>query len=151
LAGLAVVVPSFGCAGESAEVSGIEVSRVYVAKPTTGERTAMYFTVTNSGEAEEELLRVTTPAAGVAEIHRTVEDGGMMRMEPVSSVTIPAGASVRLEPGGYHVMLMELKDHLWSGDHVDATLHFRHMGEVAVRPKVVAYSELERLLDEPEG
>ena len=153
IAGLSLLVVMFGCAGDrgSVEAEGLEVSKAYVAEPATGERTAMYLTITNSGDADDELLDVTTPAAGVAEIHRTYDDDGMMRMEPVSSMTIPAGTSVHLAPGGYHVMLMELKEHLWAGDHVDVTLHFRHMGEVAVRPKVVAYSELETLLDTPQG
>ena len=142
-----VLIPGCGSDRGSAEAVGLEVSRVYVAEPATGERTALYFTITNTGDADDELLAVTTTAAGVAEIHRTVDDDGTMRMENVSSVTIPAGASVHMEPGGYHVMLMELKEHLWAGDHIDVTLRFRRLGEVAVRPKVVPYSELETLLD----
>ena len=149
LAALALIAALVSCAGEGeqAEAVGLEISRIYIAEPATGERTAMYLTIINSGDAEDELIAVSTPVAGIAEIHRTVDDDGTMRMEKVESVTIPAGATVRLAPGGYHVMLMELKDLLWAGDHVDATLHFRRMGEMAVRPKVVEYSDLESVLD----
>ncbi len=149
LAVLAPIAALGSCAGEGerAETVGMEISRIYVAEPATGERTAMYATITNNGDAEDELIAVSTPAAGIAEIHRTVDDSGTMRMEKVESVTVPAGATVRLAPGGYHVMLMDLKDLLWAGDHIDVTLHFRRMGEIAVRPKVVEYSDLETVLD----
>jgi copper(I)-binding protein len=153
LVGLGVLAALAACTAErdAAESVELAVSRAYVAEPVTGERTAMYLTIINSGDADDELLAVSTSVAETAEIHRTVDDGGVLRMEQVESVSIPAGGSTRMVPGGYHIMLLGLKQMLWSGDHVDATLSFRRLGQLRIRPKVVAYADLEELLetDEP--
>jgi copper(I)-binding protein len=113
-----------------------------------GERAAMYFTVQNGGDQDDQLLAITTTVAGAAEIHRTFQDGGMVRMEPVASLDVPAGGLLRLAPGGYHVMLLDLQEHLWAGDRFDATLHFRHAGEIAVRARVVELADIEEALAE---
>jgi copper(I)-binding protein len=144
---LLTVVGFAGCSAErGATESSLEISRAYVAEPVLGERAAMYFTVDNRGDADDELVAVSTPVAGVAEIHRTVSDGGMMRMERVESLEIPTGEQVRLAPGGYHIMLLELRDHIISGDAIDATLRFRRAGEVAVRARVLSLAEIEDVI-----
>ncbi|NIR46407.1 MAG: copper chaperone PCu(A)C [Gemmatimonadetes bacterium] len=127
--------------------ASIEITGVYVAEPVSGARTAMYFTVANHGETDDELLSVSTPVAGRAEIHHTYADGGMMRMEPVASLPVGAGEVVRLAPGGVHVMLLDLREPLWAGDRIEATLRFRTLGEVAVRARVVGYEEIEERLE----
>jgi copper(I)-binding protein len=141
---LLAVVGLAGCSAErGATESSLEISGVYVAEPVLGERAAMYLTVDNLGDADDELVAVSTPVAGVVEIHRTVSDGGMMRMERVESLEIPTGEQVRLAPGGYHIMLLELQDHIMPGDAIDATLRFHRAGEVAVRARVLSLAEIE--------
>lgn len=120
------------------------VSAAVVAEPVLGERAALYFVVSNRGAQDEELTAISTPAAERAEIHRTLDHGSLMVMEPVGSLIIPAGATVRLAPGGHHVMLLNLTRPLAAGDTVQATLHFRVAGELVVAARVVAYSELEK-------
>jgi copper(I)-binding protein len=68
------------------------------------------------------LVAVSSPVAGIAEIHEMKMDGGVMKMGPVPALDLPAGKSVELKPGGYHVMLMELKQQLKAGDTVPLTL-----------------------------
>jgi periplasmic copper chaperone A len=68
------------------------------------------------------LLEVSTPVAGVAEIHEMAMQGDMMRMRAVAALELPAGKAVELKPGGYHVMLMDLKQQLKAGDSVPLTL-----------------------------
>jgi copper(I)-binding protein len=68
------------------------------------------------------LVGVRTPAAGMAGIHRTTMDGGVMRMRPVEALELPAGKPVDLEPGGYHVMLMHVAHPLKEGQSVPLTL-----------------------------
>lgn len=68
------------------------------------------------------LLSVSTPVAGVAEIHEMTMQGDMMRMRAVPALELPAGKTVELKPGGYHVMLMDLKATLKAGDSVPLTL-----------------------------
>ena len=69
------------------------------------------------------LISVSTPAAGVAEIHEMKMDGSTMRMRALpAGLDLPAGKAVELKPGGYHLMLMDLKAPLKAGDTVDLTL-----------------------------
>ncbi len=71
------------------------------------------------------LVGFSSPVAGVAELHEMSMDGDVMRMRPVPSLPLPAGQVVALKPGGYHLMLMKLKQPLKAGDHVPLTLRFK--------------------------
>ena len=139
-----------GCTSErpQATTTDIEVSGVYVTEPAMGERAAMYLTVVNRTGTEDELIAVSTPVAEVAEMHKTVQQGGTVRMEPVTSLTLPANGELRFAPGGYHVMLLELQEVFAPGDWVDATLHFREAGEIAIRGEVLKYVDIEKALTE---
>ncbi|HRH89788.1 MAG TPA: copper chaperone PCu(A)C [Rubrivivax sp.] len=75
-----------------------------------------------SSAAGGRLVAVASPVAGVAEIHEMAMDGSVMRMRAVPALELPAGKTVELKPGGYHVMLMELKQELKAGDVVPVTL-----------------------------
>jgi hypothetical protein len=68
------------------------------------------------------LLSASSPAAGVVEIHEMKMENDIMKMRAVPSVAIPAGKGVELKPGGYHVMLMNLKAQVKEGDIVPITL-----------------------------
>lgn len=68
------------------------------------------------------LVSVATPLAGVAEIHEMKMDGSVMKMSAMPSLELPAGKAVELKPGGYHVMLMDLKQQVKDGDTVPLTL-----------------------------
>lgn len=73
-----------------------------------------------------QLVGVATPAAGIAEIHEMKMEGDVMRMRAVGKLDLPAGKVVELKPGGYHVMLMDLKAPLAAGTTVPLTLRFRN-------------------------
>ena len=68
------------------------------------------------------LVSVSSPVAGVVEIHEMKMEGDVMRMRAVSDLALPAGKAVALKPGGYHVMLLDLKQALKAGDTVPVTL-----------------------------
>ena len=68
------------------------------------------------------LVSVSSPVAGVVEIHEMKMEGDVMRMRAVSDLALPAGKPVALKPGGYHVMLLDLKQALKAGDTVPVTL-----------------------------
>jgi hypothetical protein len=68
------------------------------------------------------LVSAASPAAGIVEIHQMAMDGDVMTMRPVAGLDLPAGKMVELKPGGYHVMLMDLKRSLKAGDVVPVTL-----------------------------
>jgi hypothetical protein len=72
------------------------------------------------------LIGVSTPVAGVAEIHEMKMDGDVMRMRPLpKGLELPAGKAVQLKPGGYHLMLMDLKLPLQKDSTVPLTLTLR--------------------------
>jgi copper(I)-binding protein len=68
------------------------------------------------------LLSAASPVAGVVELHRMEMVGDVMKMRQIDGLDLPAGASVALKPGGYHVMLLELKHQVKEGEHVPLTL-----------------------------
>lgn len=68
------------------------------------------------------LVSASSPVAGVVEIHEMAMDGNVMKMRAVSGVDLPAGKAVELKPGGFHVMLMDLKQPLKEGETVPVTL-----------------------------
>ena len=78
-----------------------------------------------TAQAATRLVRVETPAAGVAEIHEMKMNGDVMQMRAVSGLELPAGTPVELKPGGYHVMLMGLKAPLVNGSSLPLTLVFQ--------------------------
>ncbi|WP_338414951.1 copper chaperone PCu(A)C [uncultured Sphaerotilus sp.] len=68
------------------------------------------------------LVEIRSSMAGVVELHEMAMDGDMMRMRAVSGLDLPAGKAVELKPGGYHVMLMDLRQPIKAGDTVPLTL-----------------------------
>lgn len=96
---------------------------------------AVYMTVENTSGTDDEIVAVAVPAsvAATAELHRTsMGEGGMMSMAPVASIPLPAGGRVALEPGGYHVMLLDLAEPLTVGADVPVTLSFARSAPVEV-------------------
>jgi periplasmic copper chaperone A len=71
------------------------------------------------------LVGVSSPAAGVAEVHEMRMEGDVMRMRAIPALELPVGKPVELKPGGYHLMLMELKAPLKPGTEVAVTLLLR--------------------------
>jgi copper(I)-binding protein len=68
------------------------------------------------------IVGATSPVAGITEIHEMTMDGGVMKMRAIPRLEIVAGKPVNLAPGGYHVMLMDLKQQLKKGDVVPLLL-----------------------------
>jgi hypothetical protein len=98
---------------------------------------AAYFTLTNHGSTGDVLLSVKTEVAEAAEMHESkVDANDVMRMSPLLRLDVPAGGSVRLEPGGKHVMLTGLKPGLANGDKVSLTLTFELSGPLTVEAEV---------------
>ena len=82
------------------------------------------------------LVAVSTPVAGVAEIHEMKMDSGVMKMRAVPGLDLPANQAVELKPGGYHLMLMDLKAPLTKDASVALTLTFKDAKGVESRQQV---------------
>lgn len=92
------------------------------------------------------LVEARTPVAGSAELHQMSMQDNRMMMSPVDSIALPAGKPVALASGGYHIMLMQLKQQMKEGSTVPLTLVFegkdkkRSQVEVQVPVKPLSYS-----------
>jgi copper(I)-binding protein len=100
-----------------------------------------YFVVRNDGNAADAIVTASTPAAARVEFHQTTLAGGMARMRPLREIGVPAGATVAIEPGGIHLMLVDLASGLSAGTRVPLTLVFRNAGKVEIELAVEARSQ----------
>ena len=92
-----------------------------------------YLTIENRGSAADRLIGGSADVAGNIQVHEMSMDGGVMKMRPMEKgLTIDPGKTVKLAPGGYHLMMMDLKSQLKQGDKVPVTLEFEKAGKVAV-------------------
>ncbi|HMS02519.1 MAG TPA: copper chaperone PCu(A)C, partial [Gemmatimonadaceae bacterium] len=100
-----------------AQATSVKVTDAWVREMAAGRTvTAVFLELTNAGAAERRLVRGATTAADTLELHEMKRDGGMMRMSPVPQISIPAGETVSLRPGGLHLMLFGAKRPLAAGD-----------------------------------
>jgi hypothetical protein len=103
------------------------------ATPSGAKVGAGYLKLTNTGATPDRLVGATAAAAGRVEIHEMSMDNGVMKMRPIKDgVELKPGATVELKSGGYHLMMMDLKQPLKQGDHVKGTLTFEKAGAVDV-------------------
>ena len=103
----------------------VEVKDAWVRTSVPGQRaTGAFMKITAKDGAK--LVAVSTPAAGVAEVHEMKMEGDIMKMRAVTGgLDLPAGKTVELKPGGYHVMLMDLKTALPKDSTIPLTLTFK--------------------------
>lgn len=110
-----------GVSATSALAADVEVKDAWVRGTVTGQKaTGAFLEITSKSGAT--LVGAASPVAGVSEIHEMKMDGGIMKMRAVERLQLPAGKPVQLAPGGYHVMLLNLKQPLKRGDSVALTL-----------------------------
>jgi periplasmic copper chaperone A len=92
-----------------------------------------FLTITNAGPEDDTLIAAVSDIAGTMQVHEMVMDGDVMKMrELAGGLVIPAGGTVELKPGGYHLMFMDLKGALVEGETVKVTLTFANAGTVDV-------------------
>jgi copper(I)-binding protein len=153
-----------GSAGAGSAGAGtIEISGAWArTSPMVAGAGAAYMVIKNTGSEADVLVSASSPAAKTTEVHETYKveespaasmdggmaspaasmDGGMgsggamMGMRRIESLEIPAGGTVELKPGSYHVMLIELVAPLKAGEKIDITLTFEKAGEIKVTAEV---------------
>jgi copper(I)-binding protein len=117
---LSLVIAMVLVAGVQAQT--VEVKNAWVRATVQGQKaTGAFMQIT--APAASTLVSVSTPVAGVAEVHEMKMDGDVMRMRPLTKgLELPAGKAVQLKPGGYHLMLMDLKLPLQKDTTIPVTL-----------------------------
>ncbi len=113
-------------------VSGIKIENGYVRPAAKGMMSAAYFKISNFSFEPDTLYAVRAEFAKMAQLHESFRKNGMVGMKEIGFVVIPAKGSVVFKPGGYHVMLMDVKEDLKTGIKVKFSLVFKHAGEVEV-------------------
>jgi copper(I)-binding protein len=137
---LVLAVAACSSGGSSASPGAITVTDAWArTSPSVAMAGAAYLTITNGTGSDDALLSVSTPAATNPELHETMAMGsGMTGMQPVARIAVPAGKTVKLEPGGFHIMLIGLTGELKAGSTIELTLKFEKAGEVKVTAEVRA-------------
>ena len=129
---LVLVLLLSACAAPTAE--NVEVKDAWTRPATRGGNGAVYFTIRSS--AAEELVGVSSDVAEAVEMHESKMSGDVMEMRQVQAVPLGAGEEMIFEPGGLHVMLVNLRQDLNAGDEIDITLHFKNYHDIPLRVPV---------------
>jgi len=102
----------------------VEVKDAWARSTVPGQHgTGAFMSITSSTPAR--LVGASSPVAGVVEVHEMKMEGDIMKMRAVPVLDLPAGKTVQLKPGGFHVMLMDLKQPLPKDSKVPLTLRFK--------------------------
>ena len=125
------------------QLKSLSIDHPYTRATPPGARSGgAFFVISNASSTPDKLISVTSPAAGSTEIHQMAMDGGVMKMRAVSALEVPPGGKLELKPGGYHVMLLDLKQPLKVGDTVPLTLTFQNAGSIAITVDVEAMGSM---------
>ncbi len=105
--------------------------------PPGAQATAAFMVLRNEADKDTALVKVENPLSKLTELHNHINDGGVMKMRPVKSIEIKAKGEAALKPGGYHVMMIELKAPMKEGDTVPLTLQFADGSTKRVEAKIM--------------
>ena len=134
LAALAITLFTASARAEDVKAGDLVISQAWSRATPSGAKIAGgYLTIENKGSAPDRLVSVAGDVAARAELHEMAMDNGVMKMRPLDKgLTIEPGKTVKFAPGGYHLMLMDIKQPLKQGDKVPVTLEFEKAGKVTV-------------------
>lgn len=121
---VAAVLAFAASAAARSKSAAVEVLQPWSRPAVAGATGVGYMTLVNHGRSAVDLVGIESPLARKAEVHRSSMEGGVMRMTPAPSVTIPPGGTLRFAPGGYHLMFVGLSKNLTPGERLPATLTF---------------------------
>lgn len=145
LAGVAVVGVMLGSSAAVAQ-SKVEVTNAWARASAPAQKVgAIYMDVRSATSAR--LVSAASPVAAKVEIHNMKMENNVMKMYPVEAIDLPAGQSVKLAPGGYHVMLIDLKRDLVKGDTVPVTLTVEQSNKT--RQTIEVKAEVRDITGEP--
>jgi protein SCO1/2 len=133
------VTAAFTVSPDKPEADVVAIMNAWVREAHAKARVnAGYMTLVNVGAEDVTLVKVESDAFDNVEVHEMVTVEGMMEMNEVTDMVIPAKGQIHFEPGGKHLMLMGPKQHLATGEKVDMTLTFKSGKQQTVSVKVAA-------------
>lgn len=138
IAGTAALIATPAFAHHDFTLGDLRIGHPWTRAAGANTNGAGYMTLRNTGARPDKLIAAATPLARTVELHTHIREGEVMRMRPVADIPVPAGQTVRLRPGGLHVMLIGLTEPLRQGAEVPLTLRFEQAGEVRITLEVQA-------------
>lgn len=116
------------------KVGALEITRPWTrATPATAQSGGGFLTITNKGTTPDRLIAARSTVSDRVEVHEMRMDGNVMKMRELEKgLEIPAGATVMLKPGGYHIMFMGLKAPFAKDAKVPVTLVFEKAGSLDI-------------------
>ncbi|WP_322819724.1 copper chaperone PCu(A)C [Tepidiforma sp.] len=134
--GSGMASPTAGEAFTPVKLGSLTISDAWVRASTGTDVTAAYLTVKNSGAADT-LVAASSPIAGMVQLHEVITEGATSKMqEKPGGFPVPANGTLQLVPGGYHIMLMNLKSQPKAGETVQVELTFEKAGKVTITAPV---------------
>jgi len=134
---LAAALASGTALADEYRAKTLRISNAFARATPPGAKVAgAFMSIENQGKETDRLVSASSPVAGLVEIHEMAMDGGLMKMRAVKVIDLKPGATVELRPGGYHVMLEDLKQPLKQGEQVPVLLTFEKAGTVEIKVKV---------------
>ncbi|WP_330629446.1 copper chaperone PCu(A)C [Thioclava sp. FTW29] len=126
--------------GASAQIGAITLSGGFARATLPNQPVGGgYVALTNTGTSDDRLIAAQSPVAGEVQLHEmAMKDGVMVMRQLENGIALPAGKTVTLQPGGYHLMFMQLKEALVQDSTVQVTLTFEQAGTVTVDLPVMA-------------
>lgn len=119
-------------AAQEVRAPGLEITNGFMrASPMVAAAGAGFMTIRATGGADR-LVGFRSPACARPELHTHINENGMMKMRQVAAIDIPAGGEAVLQPGGLHLMFIDLTGPLEEGAMVPVTLIFEQAGEIAI-------------------
>ncbi len=119
-----ILIATLALAATSVQAQTVEVRDAWARSTVQGQKASGAFMKLTAKEGTR-LVGVSSPVAGITEVHEMKMEGDVMKMRAVSALELPAGKTVELKPGGYHVMLMDLKTALKKDSTIPLTLLFK--------------------------
>lgn len=116
--------------------NGIEIKDAWIRPAAKGMNSALYFEIVNHNNTPDTLFDAKSNAAKVVEVHETYKKGDMMGMRRTPTVGIEPSSSFKFQPGGHHVMLINLTKNLKEGSSADVSLYFKDAGEIKFKAAV---------------
>jgi hypothetical protein len=114
--------------------SKIEIKDVWARPAAKHANSALYFSIYNDGETPDTLIGAKSKSADITEVHETFKrENNQMGMRAVKFIAIPAKSIVELKPGGFHVMLIDMKKDYKSGDFIKAIIKLKNAGKVTIK------------------
>ncbi|MGD1005933.1 MAG: copper chaperone PCu(A)C [Ignavibacteriaceae bacterium] len=115
----------------------VKIENAWVRPAAKGMNSALYFNINNVTTKADALYKVTSKVSELVQLHTTVKkDDGTAGMKEIKQIAVPANSVIKFEPGGYHVMLINLKKKLKVNSKIEFIFYFKTGGKVKVKATV---------------